>query len=150
MRLVCQRVKTAKVEVNQEIVGEIGPGILTFLGIHKNDTPEKTSWLVNKLLHLRLFEDSKGKMNRSIKEIGGEILVVSQFTLYANCTNGHRPDLFAAAPPIQAEPIYEKFVCEVRKELGQVQTGIFGASMEVFLINHGPITLILEEKGFVT
>lgn len=149
MRLVCQRVKRAKIEVNQQISGEIGPGILAFLGIHRNDTPEKTHWLVNKLVHLRLFEDGKGKMNRSVKEIGGEILVVSQFTLYANCTNGRRPDFFAAAPPIQAELIYEKFVCEVKKELGQVQTGIFGALMEVFSINHGPVTLILEEKGFI-
>ncbi|MGA8165353.1 MAG: D-aminoacyl-tRNA deacylase [Waddliaceae bacterium] len=147
MKLVCQRVKTAKVVVNGHISGEIGPGVLAFLGIHKNDTPEKTSWLVNKLVHLRLFEDEWGKMNRSVKEIDGEILVVSQFTLYANCANGRRPDFFAAAPPAQAKPIYEKFVSEVKKELGQVQTGVFGASMEVYSVNNGPVTLILEEKS---
>ena len=145
MKVVAQRVKEAKVTVEGEVRGAIGPGIVALLGIHIDDTPDKTSWLVNKLINLRFFQDDAGKMNLSVKEIGGEILVVSQFTLYANCTRGRRPDFLEAAPPSIAEPIYEKFVREIRSELGSVQTGIFGAHMEVSLVNDGPVTVILEE-----
>lgn len=146
MRLVVQRVSSASVEVEGKIVGQIGRGVLVFLGIHKNDTPENTAWLVNKLVNLRLFEDAAGKMNLSVKDCGGEVLVVSQFTLYGNCTNGRRPDFFEAAAGPVAEPIYEKFSEEVRQEMGAVQKGIFGASMKISLVNEGPVTLIVEGK----
>ncbi|MFQ5728766.1 MAG: D-aminoacyl-tRNA deacylase [Waddliaceae bacterium] len=146
MRVVAQRVREAKVSVNGEVCGSIGSGILVLLGIHVQDTPDKTNWLVNKLVNLRFFQDENGKMNLSVKDIGGEILVVSQFTLYANCNNGRRPDFMDAAPPDIAEPIYDKFVGEVKKELRSVQTGIFGAYMDVSLVNDGPVTVILEER----
>ncbi|NGX43695.1 MAG: D-aminoacyl-tRNA deacylase [Chlamydiae bacterium] len=147
MKVVAQRVKEAKVVVDGEVCGTIGSGILVLLGIHKDDTPEETSWLVNKLVNLRFFQDENGKMNLSVKDLGGEILVVSQFTLYANCNGGRRPAFIDAAPPNIAEPIYEKFVSEVKNELGRVETGKFGAYMEVSLINDGPVTVILEKKG---
>lgn len=146
MKLVLQRVKEAKVEVDGDVTGAIGLGILVLLGVHKNDTPAQTDWFVKKLVNLRIFQDEKGKINLSVKDIGGEILVVSQFTLYANCHGGRRPDFIEAAPPDLAEPIYEKFVAEVKKELDHVQTGKFGAYMDVSLINDGPVTIILEEK----
>lgn len=145
MKLIAQRVKNAKVTIDGDISGTIGPGILVLLGIHKDDTPDKTKWLVNKLLNLRIFQDKEGKMNLSVKDIKGEILVVSQFTLYANAQRGRRPDFLEAASPEVAEPIYQKFVDEIKTELGSVQTGKFGAYMEVSLTNDGPVTLILEE-----
>lgn len=146
MRALVQRVKQASVKVSNEVCGQIGPGLLVFFGVHKNDLPEQTSWLVNKLVNLRIFEDSQGKMNLSLKDMNGEILVVSQFTLYANCENGRRPDFIDSAPPETANQIYEKFYLEIGKELGKVQTGIFGAKMEVSLVNDGPVTLIIEGK----
>lgn len=144
MRLVIQRVSEANVQVNGEIIGKIGRGLLVFLGIHQNDDPKQTEWLISKMLNLRIFEDDQGKMNRSLLEVKGEVLVISQFTLYGNCNNGRRPDFFEAAPPALAESIYNKFVTEVRKELGSVQTGQFGAAMQVSLVNDGPVTMIIE------
>lgn len=144
MRMLLQRVKEASVTVEGQKVGAIGKGLLIFLGIHKDDTPERTTWLVNKLIGLRLFADSEGKMNLGLKEVGGEALVVSQFTLYGNCLNGRRPDFIESAPPDRAKALYEKFVDEVRRELGSVQTGQFGAYMEVALINDGPVTFLIE------
>jgi D-tyrosyl-tRNA(Tyr) deacylase len=144
MRAVVQKVKSASVTVDSRITGAIKAGLLVLLGIHKDDTPDKTSWLVQKLIHLRIFSDTLGKMNRSVLDIGGEILVVSQFTLYGNCNSGRRPDFLEAARPEVAQPIYEKLVREIAAEMGKVQTGEFGAMMEVNLINDGPVTLILE------
>jgi len=144
MRIVIQRVSEAKVTVEEKICGKIGKGLLVLLGLHKNDKPEQTIWLVNKLVNLRIFQDENAKMNLSLKDIKGEALIVSQFTLYGNCTNGRRPDFIDTAPPDIAERIYEKFVKEVEKELGSVQTGKFGAYMEVSLVNDGPVTFILE------
>lgn len=146
MKILIQRVKEAKVVVAGETVGKVGKGLLVFLGIHKEDTPEKTGWLVNKLLNLRVFEDDAGKMNLSVKDVGGEVLVVSQFTLYGNCHNGRRPDFIAAMRGPEAEAIYDKFVAEVKAEIGKVETGSFGAEMEVALINDGPVTFMVEGK----
>lgn len=146
MKLVAQRVKEATVTVDGEIRGAIGPGILVLLGVHKEDTQDKVDWFVNKLLNLRIFEDENGKMNLSVKDIGGNVLIVSQFTLYANSSRGRRPDFIEAAPPEIAEPIYERFVEKVGVTLGKVQSGMFGAHMDVSLVNDGPVTIILEEK----
>lgn len=145
MRLLIQRVKEAQVTVSGHVVGAIGPGLLIFLGIHRDDRAETTSWLVNKLVSLRIFADAMGKMNLSVKETGGAALVVSQFTLYGSCLNGRRPDFIETAPPAQAEPIYEKFITELRRELPMVQTGQFGAYMEVSLVNDGPVTFLIDK-----
>lgn len=144
MRAVVQLVKEASVTVENRLVGQIQRGLLVLLGIHKEDVPDKTMWLVQKLLHLRIFADEQGKMNRSVLDVGGAILVVSQFTLYGNCNSGRRPDFLEAARPEVAKPIYDKLVGELAKEV-KVQTGEFGAMMEVSLINDGPTTLLLEQ-----
>lgn len=144
MRLLIQRVKEASVTVNGTIIGSISKGFLVFLGIHKNDTLEDIPWLINKLMHLRVFEDDQGKMNLNIHDIRGELLIVSQFTLYANCQNGRRPDFISSASPSIAIPLYEAFIAEAQKHL-RVSTGEFGADMEVALINDGPATFILEK-----
>lgn len=143
MRVVVQRVKEARVLVEEKVVGSIGKGLLILFGVHKDDSPKKISWLVQKLVHLRIFPDEEGKMNRSLLDSKGEALVVSQFTLYGNCSEGRRPDFFESAPSALAKPIYETFVEELKKELGKVQTGVFGAYMEVALINDGPVTFII-------
>lgn len=144
MRVVVQRVKQASVVVDNAVCGEIQRGLLVFLGIHKEDRPEQTLWLVNKLKNLRIFSDEQGKMNLSVQDIKGEILVVSQFTLYGDCTDGRRPDFTKCAAGLEAVTIYEKFVAEVKAAMGSVQTGIFGAKMEVSLLNDGPVTFIIE------
>ena len=144
MRLVIQRVKQASVEVSGEVCGNIQKGLLVLVGIHKDDQLEDTHWLVNKLIHLRIFEDAQGKMNLNLEDAQGEILIVSQFTLYANCQAGRRPDFLEAAKGAEAKAIYEKFVGEVKEQLGKVQTGIFGAAMEISLCNEGPVTLIID------
>jgi D-tyrosyl-tRNA(Tyr) deacylase len=146
MRIVVQRVKKASVTVDGEVCGTIQKGVLVFLGVTHQDTPEQTSWLVNKLVNLRLFPDAQGKMNLGLKEVEGQILVVSQFTLYADCSEGRRPDFANAANGASAEIIYNKFVNEVKVTMGAVQTGKFGASMEVSLVNDGPVTFIIEGK----
>jgi len=145
MRIVVQRVKEASVKVNGEVVGKIGKGVLVFFAVHKTDSPDKTVWLAQKLVHLRMFCDPQGKMNLPIQEVKGEVLVVPQFTLYGNCIEGRRPDFFESATPDVAKPIYEKFVQEIKHDLGAVQTGIFGADMEVALINDGPVTFIIDK-----
>ena len=144
MRLVIQRVSSASVEVDNQIVGKIGKGLLVFLGIHKTDTIAQIPWLVNKLLNLRIFEDDKNKMNLSVKEVVSEVLVVSQFTLYGNCSKGRRPDFLEAAPGEIAEPLYLEFTKEISRDLGRVQKGVFGAFMNVSLVNDGPVTMILD------
>ena len=145
MRALIQRVKEAKVTVNEKICGHIGHGMLIFLGVHKNDSPETVDWLVKKLVGLRIFPDEEGKMNRDIRHSNGAILVVSQFTLYGSCLSGKRPEFTEAALPEPAFLLYEKCVQELTKEMGKpIETGVFGALMEVNLINDGPITLLLE------
>lgn len=145
MRLMIQRVKEAQVTIQGAVHSRIGPGLLVFLGIHKNDSAEVIGWLVNKLVNLRIFGDEQDKMNLSVKDIKGEILVVSQFTLYGNCQNGRRPDFIESAPPSIAEALYDTFVGEIKKEMGKVGTGQFREYMQVSLINDGPVTFMIEK-----
>jgi len=144
MRAVVQRVKKSSVKTNDEIVGQIGPGLLVLLGVAKTDSTKDADYLANKIVNLRIFEDEDGKMNRSLLESGGELLAVSQFTLLADCSKGRRPSFVAAAEPDRAAELYEKFVAAVRHRGVAIQTGRFRAMMEVALINDGPVTLIVE------
>lgn len=145
MKLVVQRVKNAKVEVEEKTVGSIEKGFLVLLGVTHTDTKETADYLVKKLCNLRVFEDENGKMNLSIRDVKGKLLIVSQFTLYADCTGGNRPSFVNAAKPDMANELYEYF-CEKCKENGiEVQKGIFGADMKVSLLNDGPVTIILEK-----
>lgn len=146
MRAVIQRVKEARVEVEGEVVGRIGEGILLFLGIRKDDAPDDIKYLVEKVLGLRMFDDNAGKMNLSIAEVGGEILIVSQFTLYGDCRKGRRPSFDEAASPDMAEKLYGIFVEEVKKRGINVQTGRFRALMDIHLINSGPVTILLDSR----
>lgn len=146
MKFLIQRVKKAKVEVKQECVGKINTGLLVLVGIGEQDTIKEADFLVRKLVNLRIFEDEKEKMNLSLQEIQGELLVVSQFTLYADCTHGNRPSFIQAAEPKKAKELYEYIVEQLRKQIKKVETGIFGAKMEVELINDGPVTIMLENK----
>lgn len=146
MRLLIQRVQKAQVFIQQRLYSEIGPGLLVLMGIHKEDDASQLPWLVNKLIHLRIFSDEEGKMNRNVKEIEGQLLIVSQFTLYGNCLNGRRPDFIQAAPPTVAEPLYQKFIDQLRQEVAEVQTGVFGAEMQIALINDGPVTFLIEPE----
>lgn len=144
MRAVIQRVCQAKVQVDQTTVGEIGPGLLLFLGITNGDDEKDLSWLAEKTVNLRIFEDENGKMNRSLKDNGLSMLIVSQFTLYGDCRKGRRPSFSTAATPAAAEPLYRQFVQKV-EELGiSVATGRFQAEMRVELVNDGPVTLTLD------
>ena len=145
MKLVIQRVKHAKVEVENEIVGKIEQGFLVLLGVGPEDTKENADFLVQKLIKLRVFEDENGKMNLSLKDINGELLIVSQFTLYADCTGGNRPSFTNAAKPDKANELYEYFIQECKKENIKVEHGIFGADMKVELLNDGPVTILLEK-----
>jgi D-tyrosyl-tRNA(Tyr) deacylase len=145
MRVVLQRVKNAKVTVEGKTVGQIGKGILLLIGVHKDDSPEKALFLAAKCADLRIFGDSEGKMNLSLKEINGEVLAVSQFTLFGDCSKGRRPSFIDAAPPEKGKELYEYFVNQLKKYAANVQTGIFGAMMDVELVNDGPVTLILEK-----
>src|SRR5262245_56044636 len=138
MKALIQLVEKAQVMVDQECVGSIEKGLLVFLGIHKDDVPETTSKLAKKIAQLRIFNDDLGKMNLSVKDVKGSILIVSQFTLYGNCLSGRRPDFLASAPPALAEPIYEKFVEAMKQEGIPIATGRFGAPMKVSLVNDGP------------
>lgn len=144
MRLLVQRVKEAQVLIHEKLHSQIGRGLLVFLGIHKEDHAGQIPWFVNKLVNLRIFSDQEGKMNRSLKEAGGSLMVVSQFTLYGNCLNGRRPDFIQAAPPAIAEPLYMQFIAQLKHEIEDVQTGVFGAEMQIALINDGPVTFLLE------
>ncbi|PJD97247.1 MAG: D-tyrosyl-tRNA(Tyr) deacylase [Parachlamydia sp.] len=146
MKLVVQRVSQAKVEVEGKTVGAIGPGVVVLIGITHDDTTNQAIWLANKLINLRIFEDAEGKINQSLLEINGQALIISQFTLYADCSGGRRPSFTQAARPELAKQLYEKFIEEVQKGGVKVQTGIFGAEMQVSLLNDGPVTLILERS----
>jgi D-tyrosyl-tRNA(Tyr) deacylase len=143
MRAVIQRVTEARVTVDQSITGEIGAGLLVLLGVSKLDTETDAEFVAAKILNLRIFEDDQGKMNRSLLDTGGAMLVVSQFTLYGDCLKGRRPSFDGAAPAEQARALYEHFVAVSRRSL-RVETGIFQAHMSVSLANDGPVTLIVE------
>jgi D-tyrosyl-tRNA(Tyr) deacylase len=143
MKLLIQRVTQAQVDIKGKTVGKIGPGMLVFIGIAHSDTQEEVRVLSKKLVHLRIFSDEAGKMNRSLLDIQGEALIVSQFTLYGDCKEGRRPSFIEAARPEHAQVLYEKFIEEVKALGVAVQTGVFGAEMKVSLINDGPVTLIL-------
>lgn len=146
MRAVVQRVKKAKVEVKGEVVGSIEKGLLVFLGVAQDDSEDDISYIVDKLLHVRIFEDDQGKMNRSVMDIGGAILVVSQFTLYGDCRKGRRPSFTNAAHPEHAERLYEECVKKLRETGIPVATGKFREMMDVHLINDGPVTILLDSK----
>jgi D-tyrosyl-tRNA(Tyr) deacylase len=145
MRLVIQRVREASVTVDNAITGQIGPGLLVLTGCAPTDDEAALAWMVRKLVNLRIFNDENGQMNRSVLEVGGQVLVVSQFTLLADARKGNRPSYIGAATPAVAEPLYERFVALVAQAMGQpVPTGIFGADMQVRLLNDGPVTIILD------
>ena len=146
MRAVIQRIKESSVKTEHQIIGRTGFGLLVLLGVAKGDSPSDADYLANKIVNLRIFEDENGKMNRSLRELGGEMMLVSQFTLLGDCRKGRRPSFMQAAEPNLATELYEYFVNQVRGLGIGVQTGRFGAMMEVALINDGPVTLILESR----
>ena len=146
MRLLIQRVKEAKVEVEGSIVGAIQKGALVLIGVTHGDGPAQCAYLASKFINLRMFEDEHEKMNRSLLDVKGSALIVSQFTLYADCTEGRRPSFTAAAHPSLAEPLYQLFVEEVRKSWLEVATGVFGAYMQVSFCNDGPVTFLIDSK----
>lgn len=149
MRAVIQRVKHATVDVNGIRTGSISKGIVTFLGIHHHDGAKEIGWMAEKIINIRIFPDPDGKMNISLADINAEMLIVSQFTLYGDCRKGRRPGYSEAAPPEIAEPIYNRFVDEVRNTGITAATGKFQAMMDVTLVNDGPVTLLLDsEKNF--
>ena len=148
MRIILQRVSEASVTVNDKTVGEIGPGLLVLLGIEDEDTDEDIEWLCNKIAKMRIFNDEEGKMNLSVKDVDGELLVVSQFTLHASVKKGNRPSFIRAARPEFAIPMYEKFIKLLEITAGRdVQTGEFGAEMKVRLLNDGPVTITIDSKN---
>lgn len=144
MKLVIQRVTNASVTVENNIVGKISKGFLVLLGVGPQDTEKEADYLVQKLIKLRVFEDKNGKMNLSLKDIEGELLIVSQFTLYADCTGGNRPSFTNAEKPEKANELYEYFIKKCEEENVKVEHGIFGADMKVELLNDGPVTIVLE------
>jgi D-tyrosyl-tRNA(Tyr) deacylase len=136
------------VTVEGEVVGAIGPGLLILLGVHETDTEDEIDWGARKCARLRIFADDEGLMNRSLQDVGGEALVVSQFTLYGDATKGNRPSFVEAAPPDQADRLYERFVAQLDQRLDTaVQTGTFGAMMDVALVNDGPVTILVERDA---
>ena len=146
MKFVIQRVKNAQVEINNKNVAKIDNGFLVLIGITHTDTKDIADYLVKKLIKLRVFEDENGKMNLSLNDINGSLLLVSQFTLYADCSSGNRPSFTDAAKPDFANELYEYIIDECKKKIDKVETGVFGADMKVSLINDGPVTIILEKK----
>jgi D-aminoacyl-tRNA deacylase len=146
MKIVIQRVTHAKVEVDGKTTGAIEKGALVFFGVTHSDTLAEVKWLANKLVNLRMFADDEGKMNKSLQESKGEVLIVSQFTLYGNCSEGRRPSFTEAAEPHRAQELYELFIDEVQNMGVKVETGLFGAHMEVALLNDGPVTFVLERE----
>lgn len=148
MRLLVQRVRRAAVEIGGEEFSRIGRGLLVFVGIERADTDEDIEWLVKKLLGLRIFDDEQGVMNLDVRQVEGEVLVVSQFTLHASTKKGNRPSYIRSAPEAVSRPMYERFVARVEAELGRrVPTGEFGADMQVSLINDGPVTIWIDSKN---
>lgn len=148
MRVLLQRVEQARVEVEERVVGAIGAGLLLLVGIEGDDNATDIDWLVRKLVGLRIFEDGTGKMNRSLSDIDGQALAVSQFTLFASCRKGARPSWSRAAPPEVSLPLFNEFVARLTVELGKpVPTGVFGAEMKVSLVNDGPVTMLLDSRN---
>lgn len=145
MKFVIQRVKNAQVDVDNKMVGKIDNGFLVLIGITHTDTKETADYLVKKLINLRIFEDENGKMNLSLKDVNGSLLLVSQFTLYADCSSGNRPSFTNAAKPEFANELYEYIISECRRKIDRVETGMFGADMQISLLNDGPVTIILEK-----
>ena len=146
MRVVLQRVTKGAVEVQGEVVGSIGPGLVVLVAIGREDTEETVQWMVNKIISLRIFGDQQRKMNCSLQDIGGSLLVISQFTLYGDCRKGRRPGFDASAPPDQAERLYELFLEACRNKGVATESGVFGAMMLVHIDNDGPVTFILERN----
>ena len=146
MRVVIQRVSEASVTVDQQTVGAIGQGLMVLLGVAQGDTSQEAKALAEKTAGLRIFEDDAGKMNRSVEEIGGSLLVVSQFTLLGDCRKGRRPGFTDAAPPELADQLYEEFVAALRSRGVNVATGVFRADMQVALVNDGPVTMLLDSR----
>ena len=144
MRAVIQRVSSARVVIDDHLTGEIGSGVLLLLGVHKEDTDNDITWLADKAVNLRIFEDSQGKMNLSLLDTGGSMLIVSQFTLLGDCRKGRRPSWSVAAPPDRAKHLYEQFIQEVQKRNVPCATGRFQAMMEVSLVNSGPVTMLID------
>ncbi|HEY80638.1 MAG TPA: D-tyrosyl-tRNA(Tyr) deacylase [Anaerolineae bacterium] len=144
MRVVIQRVSEASVTVENEAVAAIGIGYLVLVGVTHDDTPAQAEWLARKVAGIRLFEDDQGLTNLALADVGGEVLAVSQFTLYADARKGRRPSFVHAARPEMAEPLFNRFVAALRREGVRVQTGVFGAHMRVALVNDGPVTILLE------
>ena len=146
MRFVIQRVKNAKVEIDGVVHGKIDGGFLVLVGVTQTDDEKIADAMVNKLVNMRIFEDENGKMNKALKDVGGKLLIISQFTLYANCVHGNRPDFLSASKPDHSKPLYE-YVVEKCRECGiEVETGEFGADMKVSLLNDGPVTIILDSN----
>ena len=146
MKAVIQRVDYAKVAVNETLIGEIAKGLLVFLGVGRDDGEKDADFLADKTMNLRIFEDCDGKMNRSLLEVSGDMLIVSQFTLFADCRKGRRPSFIDACEPERAIELYEYFVQIVREQVSRVATGQFQAMMKIELVNHGPVTMILDSK----
>lgn len=147
MRALIQRVSSARVEVEGRITGQIGRGYLVLLGVRRGDTARDAAWLAEKIWGLRLFEDSAGKMNLALADVGGDLLAVSQFTLYADCRRGRRPSYSEAAPPDEAQALYEEFVRRLQEFPARVQQGVFQAHMEVHLVNDGPVTVLVDSPN---
>lgn len=148
MRALIQRVTEAGVRVDGRIVGAIGPGLLVLAGVAHGDGPEDREWLARKIVALRIFQDAAGVMNRSVQDVGGEILAVSQFTLFASTRKGNRPSWSAAAPPELAQPAFDAFVATLAAALGRpIATGVFGADMAVTLVNDGPVTISIDSRA---
>ena len=146
MKIVVQRVSKANVEVQSRMAGEISEGLMLLIGICENDSEADADWLIHKILNLRIFSDEEGKMNKSIQEISGEILCISQFTLLADYKKGHRPSFIKAAKPEIAIPIFEHFLKQIKLSNLKIESGIFGADMKVSLINDGPVTIVLDSQ----
>ena len=145
MRFVIQRVSESVVKVDGQVIGKIGKGFMVLIGVCDSDTREIADKMVKKMLGLRIFEDEEGKTNLSLDTVGGSLLLISQFTLYANCKKGNRPSFTEAGEPHRAEELYEYMVAKAREQVPVVETGVFGAEMEVSLVNDGPFTVILED-----
>lgn len=148
MKFVIQKVSEASVRVEGECIGRINRGFLVFVGIGRKDTKETADQYIKKMVNLRIFTDAEGKTNLSLADVGGEVLLISQFTLYANCRKGNRPSFFGAGEPQMAEALYEYIIEKTREQVPVVRTGRFGALMQVSLVNEGPFTIILDESTF--
>ncbi len=147
MRVIIQRVQSSRVTLQGQRIGEIGPGLNLLVGIAATDTQQEIDWMARKCLGIRIFPDEQGRMSQSVQDIHGDLLVVSQFTLYGDCRKGRRPSFDKAAPPLEAEHQYEQFVAQLRASGLRIQTGKFGAIMQVQIDNDGPVTLILEREA---